>query len=158
MKEIKLKIQLVEPGRDMVDVWRLFKSSTVHEPWVYPSLEETNDDDMRAEVIRYTLQNPNFIGVIARSGKRPIGQIIGNVVHRPIGKPNHYFFIFNFWVEPEFRKKGVMKQLFPAMMEELKKRGIFNWESFCTEKLGSILVGYKGHETKFLSHRIGGKI
>jgi ribosomal protein S18 acetylase RimI-like enzyme len=158
VKQHKAKIHVIDPVKDMVDVWRLFKSSVLHEKWEYPSLHETHEEDMRAHVISYTLQNPQFFGMMARIGKRPIGQIIGSMVTRDIGLPKNYFFIYNFWIEPELRKQGHMKELWGAFVEELRKRGIFHVEANCTEKLKNFLMDYKGFETRLLSYRIGGKL
>ncbi len=157
-KQSKLKTGVINPVSDMVDVWRLFKSSVVNEKWEYPSLHETHEEDMRCHVIQYVIQNPNFFGLMARVGKRPIGQIVGSMVVRDIGLPKHYFFIYNFWIEPEFRKKGYMKELWGATVEELRKRGIFHIEANCNEKLKNFLMEYKGFETRLLSYRIGGRL
>lgn len=154
----KLKIQLIDPVKDMADIWRLFKSSIVNEPWDYPSLRETHEDDVRAHLIRYTIQNPGFMGIMVRNGKRPVGQIIGQTILRDCGDPKHFFFIYNFWVEPDMRKQGVAKDMWPAFMEELRKRGIFNWEAHCDEKLKNFLTEYKGYETRIISYRIGGRV
>jgi len=154
----KPKIHIIDPVSNMVDVWRLFRSSIINEKWDYPSLRETHEDDMRAHVIGYVIQNPNFFGMMARIGKKPIGQIIGSSMIREIGSPKNYFFIYNFWIEPDHRKSGAMKELWATFMEELKKRGIFNWEANCSEKLKTFLLDYKGYETKLLNYRVGGKV
>jgi hypothetical protein len=152
------KFIVMDPAKDLIDSWRLFRSSIVNEKWKYPSLAQTHEEEVRSHHYGYVMLNPNFFGMIARIGKRPIAQIIGEVVHRPLGDPKTFFFIWNFWMEPEFRKRGYMKTLWPVFMTEIKKRGVFYWEANGNDSVTEFLKSYEGYKTNILFHRIGGKI
>lgn len=152
------KIIVMDPAKDLIDSWRLFKSSVENEKWKYPSLSQTHEEEVRSHHYGYVMLNPNFFGMMAKIGKRPIGQIIGEAAFRPLGDPKRFFFIWNFWIEPEFRKRGYMKLLWPQFCSELKKRGLFYFEANSNGHVDEFLKNYKDSPAKVLFHRIGGKI
>lgn len=158
MKEKKIKIHVIDPAQDFVDVWRLFKLSLETEKWEYPSLHETHEDEVRADLARYVLQNPYFFGMMIRHGKKPIGQIIGNAQQRNLGLPKNFFFIYNFYIDPEYRKAGHMKALWNEFKEELRKHGIYHFEAAVFSNLKGVLEQITSQEVRVLSYRMGGRI
>lgn len=154
----KPKIQIIDPSKDVIDSWRLLKSSITQEKWEYPSLSETPEEDVRRHHFGYMMLNQDFFGMMVKVGRRPVGQIIGDFRKRPIGSPRNFYYVYNFWIEPEFRKRGYMKALWAELLAEVKKRGFFHWEANGHKPAVDFGLGYKGYETKVLYPRIGGKI
>lgn len=148
----------IDPAKDLVDVWRLLRSSLILEKWDHPSLSRVHEEDMQAYLSRYMLNTPTFMGMIARVGKRPVAQIFGHGNFHPVGAPEHYFFIHNVWVEPDFRGGQVMPDLWAQFHASLKKSGYFFWEANGYEKLTRRLLKAKGTEIRKLYTRIGGAI
>lgn len=163
-KKLNPKIHLVEP-KDIVDCWKLLRSSIEKKPWKYPSLRETHEDEVRSvlfEIISRPMLSPALPGslsTIMKLGKRPIGQIIGTPAFRNLGDPKLYMFIFNYWIEPEFRKNGFGKALWDDYMVRCRNLGVYAWESNVEhDDLKEFLEGYKGYSTSLLYHRMGGRI
>jgi ribosomal protein S18 acetylase RimI-like enzyme len=155
----KAKISQIDPAKDLVDVWRLFRSSVTNEKWDYPYLGETHESEVMAYLNRYMLTTPSFFGLIMRIGKRPIAHVIGHINVHPVGSPKVYFFVHNFWVEPEFRGNDMHGDaLFKAMIEEIRKRGVFHWEATCFDKFSTRILKKKRFGVRKLYTRIGGKV
>lgn len=155
----KAKISQIDPVKDLVDVWRLFRSSVTEEKWDHPSLHETHESDMQAYLNRYMLQNPSFFGLIMKLGKRPIGQVFGHIQEHPIGLPKYYFFVHNMWIDKEFRgEERHGEALFDAFLAEIKKRGIFHWEAIGYDKFTKRLLKSKKYKVRKLYTRIGGRL
>ncbi len=154
-KGFKPKIEVIG-SKHILDVWKMFKRcvETTHPD--YPDITEVEPSQLRSHLLGY-LMNPNFIGLIIKIGRKPIGQILGNVSMRPFGRPSKYCFIWNFWIEPEFRKKGYVKLLFNEYAKYMKERGVHYWEAEAQEELTKFLTGYKKYKTTELHRIIGGK-
>lgn len=126
-KPFKFKVSEILPA-DIVDVWRLYEKSLKLAPPKYPSMERETPEYIRAQLFQ-GLSVPNFLGFIARQGRKPIGQFTAHVGMRPLGMPRVYLQPWLFWVEPEFRKQGIAEALKAAMAKTAKEKGIHDWES-----------------------------
>jgi hypothetical protein len=154
----KVRIEIIDPAKDLVDVWRLFRSSLLLEKFEHPHLGNCHEEDMQAYLSRYMFQNPGFFGMIARIGKRPVAHVFGHAQAHAIGDPKFYFFVHQVWVEPEHRGGKVMLDLWADFLVELKKRGHFFWEANLFDKFAKRLIKAKGIKVKRLSTRVGGPI
>lgn len=155
----KVKIERIDPVKDLVDVWRLFKSSLVNSHWNHPSTKECHESDMQAYLNAYLLKNPAFHGVIARVNKRPVAVAFGNGNFHPFGAPDVYFFVHCVWVEKEFRGGNLAAELWAALHEDLKKHGFRFWEANVFDPLAQrLLKKSKAMRARKLSTRIGGMI
>jgi len=155
-KSFKPKIYPITP-QHIVDVWRLYEQSAKVQLGHYPDLTEEIPEETRHHLFAYILQ-PNFVGLILKKGRRPIGQILGEIQGRTIGRPKRYCFIWNFWIDPQFRKAGFIKLLYREYFDRLKKSGIFHWEANVAEELAKILIDHKSFKINKLYDHLGGKV
>lgn len=153
-KPLKFRIDRVQVDQ-VIDCWRLLDRSQSEMSLGYPDLEAVNKDQIRL-VLYQQMQLPNFIGFMARAGRKPIGQILGHVQIRPYGRPERFAFVWNFWVEPDCRSKGVMQELFRAFAACLRKHGIEHWEIEANDALVALLSEQKIQATPY-SRRLAGK-
>jgi ribosomal protein S18 acetylase RimI-like enzyme len=154
----KVTITRIDPAKDLVDVWRLLKSSLTLEKWEHPSLSRVHEEDMQAYLSRYMLQTPTFFGMIARLGKRPVALVMGSGNVHFVGAPETYFFVHTVWVEPEFRGAHVMNDLWTEFLAEIKKLGYWFWEANSFSKFTPRLLKSKHLKIRKLYTRIGGSI
>lgn len=154
-KILKPKIDLLQP-KDVVDVFRLFEKSLKEFPWSYPSTEEENPKDLLMQLYHF-LSAPGFLGMNLKLGRRPVAQIIGQVQSRPFGAPRHYLFIWNFYMDAQFRKQGLMQQLTQAYFREAKRLGVHHWEANASDELTAQLERTSGFPVYARYRRIGGK-
>lgn len=152
-KAPKVRLERLNPTH-IVDAWKLFERSLKEQ--TYPDLSEETPDRLRSHLFQY-LNQPNTIGLLAKQGRKPVGMILGNIQARPYGKPRTYCFISTVWVEPEYRKRGIMDLLYKEYFAGLKKAGIFYWEAITPPALTETLINHKGYETRKLDDRVGGK-
>jgi ribosomal protein S18 acetylase RimI-like enzyme len=141
----------------IVDAWRLLDRSIKDTHEGYPDLSEESPEKIRAHLYQF-ISSSNFMGLMLKVGRKPVGHILGRICHRPFGKPERYCFIWNFWIEPEFRKKGMMKTLYQAYFNQLKSQGVFHWEAEARDELTQMLTEYAGYKTEKRYNLIGGKI
>jgi GNAT superfamily N-acetyltransferase len=155
-KAIKARVEIIRPEH-VIECYRLLEQSLRAAPAdFYPDCSEITPEAMRIYLYNYITQ-PGFVGVTIRVGKRPVGQILAAVHVRPFGKPNYFAFIWNFWIDPEFRKKGLMTQLWFHFSDECRKKQVFHWEADAADELTQSLLHYHKIPTRKLSTRIGGR-
>lgn len=156
------KITFINPTTDLIDSWRLFRISAEKDKAEYPSMESASEDQIRSQHYAYLLLNPNFFGVIARIGKKPVGQAFGEFAGRTLGEPNKFFFVFNFWVDPEYRQsetgQAIGMRMWSQLTEAVKARGFHDFEANANEEWAERFKKLGGATAKVLIHRIGGKL
>lgn len=155
-KSFKPRLEMITPAH-IVDSWKLLERSIRETGGGYPDLSEERPEIIRAHLFNL-IASPRFLGLMLKVGKKPVGQIIGQVVDRGFGRPKQAMFIWNFWIEPEYRKKGGMDLLYKAYFERMRKAGVFYWEADATDELTALLTSYGKYQTKKLMNRIGGKV
>lgn len=155
-KALRARIEPVLPTH-IVDVWRMVEHSIRDGGQLYPDTTEDSADAIRSHLFTY-LQAPNFAGLIARHGKRPVGLILGHVASRPYGRPSRYAFVWAFWVEPQLRGQGVGQQLWGEYQGKLKKAQIYHWEALANDSLARALVRESGIPVNRLLSVIGGRL
>ena len=152
----KPRFEVIQPVRDIVDSWRLLDQSFKEDDAGHPYYSDDDPDLVRAHLYNFMVSQ-GFFGIMAKIGRKPIGQIIGQVHYRPIGRPKQFFFVWNFYVAPQYRRQGVMLALFEAFRKELKQRGIMCWEANAGDKLTEVLLNFPKYKTEKLENRIGGR-
>lgn len=155
-KLFKPKIERVQPSH-IVDVWRMVRDSILFGNQVYPDSSEDAPELIQDHLFRY-LSNPTFGGLIAKSGKKPIGVILGHLEKRAHGRPHHFQFIWCFWVDRGYRGQGVGQALWKEYSDLLRKCSILNWEAHCQEHLEKELCREIGVPVKRLQSIIGGRL
>ena len=156
-KNFKPRVEHINPT-SIVDVWRLFeKSQLAAEQGLKSALDECSPSDIRHYLLDY-LMKPNFVGVMLKMGRRPIGQIIGHIERRVLEKPKTFFFAWNVWVEPEFRSKGMMQLLSKECGRILKEKDIHVWECSVPEERSKWFEGREGFKAEKIYVRMRIKI
>ena len=155
-KPARFKVLPVDPTM-IVDVWSMVWESLRNGVQPYPDLTEDQPEVIRSHLFNY-LQGRFFQGLIAYSGKRPIGVILGDVRSRPFGRPKIFVFIYCLWVSDRFRKQGIGKSLFADYISRLKKAGIFHWEAQCSDALLQEMTEIQKQPIQRLMNEIGGRI
>lgn len=155
-KPVKIKLEEIKPSH-IVEVVKLFENSSRIAPMAYPSLAEETQNNMRSHIFQM-ISRPDYFGMVAYVGRKPVGQFGGFIQTRPFGMPRVYYSSWLFWVEPEFRKQGIAEALMAGVFAELKKRGVFNFEWLAGPELVSIYEKVYGSPLKVVSHRIVGKV
>ena len=155
-KAVKFRTVRIMPS-DIVESWRLLDRSIRETKPEYPDVSEESPEKIRAHLFQY-LSSQGFIGLMAKVGRRPVAQIIGGAEFRPFGRPDRVCFIWNFWVEPECRKSGVMKKLAEEYFSEMKKAGIFYWEANVSDDLLKMLEAARPNAVSKRFNVAGGKV
>jgi ribosomal protein S18 acetylase RimI-like enzyme len=152
-KSIKPRLERLTPTL-IVEAWKLLERQLREAPQSYPDLSEESPETIRHHLFQY-LNQPTTIGLLMKVGRKPVGMILGDVRRRPYGKPQVYCHIFTAWIEPEYRKKGLMSSLSKEYFSGLKKAGVFYWEASTHGALTEVLLKNEG--VRRLSDLIGGK-
>lgn len=155
-KPLHFKVSELIPA-DIIDSWKLFEMSQKLFPQNYPVLEEEQPSFVRAHILK-AMVSENFFGVIARAGRKPIGQITGMVQVRPYGTPRVFFQFWLFFVDPAYRKASVGWSLFSELSKILKSKGIHNFESVIDPVMIPVMEKVYGGPLQVVSHRIIGKL
>lgn len=155
-KPLRFAITKIVPA-DIVDSWKLFEAAEKLHPQKYPNLEEETPFDIRAKILS-AMCSPHFFGVMARVGKKPIGQMTGMISVRPYGSPRVYFSFWLYFVDPAYRSEGVAKQLFLELSRALKAKGVHSFESVIDPELIPMFEKVYGGPLPTVSHRIIGKL
>lgn len=127
-KPFKFRVSPIIPG-DIIDVWRLYEKFLKVAPPVYPSFQEESPEYIRAQLFN-RISSPNFMGFIARQGRKPIGEIMALVDVRTIGAPRVCLKPFSIWVDSDHRKQGVGKALWNNLCRLAKSQNIHNFETW----------------------------
>ena len=67
------------------------------------------------------IDSPNFYGLVAKSDGQPVGAILGRVRTFNTGRT---YYIDELFVSPDFRKRGIAKQLYRRAIDELTEQGV----------------------------------
>lgn len=148
-----MKIEL----RDIVDVWRLYTQFDREIGMSYPDLSEYSPSEIRHFLWNY-IDSVRFRGLLVKKGRKPVGMILAQLQDRPIGKPHKYAFVWVLWIDPEFRKDGIAKQLCDAFFQQMKQEGVHYWESYSTDDFTQFLLNYGKVPAKKFMNILGGKI
>jgi ribosomal protein S18 acetylase RimI-like enzyme len=151
----RAKIELIQ-AKDVIDVWKLVDKANREFPG-HPVMDEDSPDLIRMHLYSY-LSAPNTLGVIARIGRRPVGFVLGQLASRPMGLPKQFLLIWSFFVEPEFREKGVPQSLYRELFARSKQAGFHYWEAMVNTKQVDELKKDTGIKGNLLSVLVGGKI
>lgn len=154
-KHPKPRIEAIAPTH-IVECWKMFERSIKETNQTYPDTSEESPEVIRHHLFRY-MNQPNFVGLMAKVGKKPVAMIIGDVQQRPYGRPKTFCYVWVFWVEPEYRNRGYMETLSEEFFTKLKRAGVFHWECFAHKEVTDALLSYKKRETIKLYEKIGGK-
>lgn len=117
---------------------RIEPATVMHLPWLrllfvrwsaefcvdYPTIDEEEYDNFVITISRNLTSNPDFYMLIAIVGRRVVGFLGGEIVHRPIGKPHRVGRAHWLYVIPKHRSKGVARQLIAAGLQWLATRDI----------------------------------
>lgn len=154
--KLRIKVEQVLPS-DIIDVWHLYKQSLDKAPPKYPDMSEEPETFIRSQIFN-EISKQNFLGLIAKVGRRPVGQLNGFVAHRPFGAPRVFFQFWMCWVDPEYRNSDVGTQLYKEMFRTLKGHGIFNVESIIDPEMVPSMEKVSGVQVQVVSHRIIAKV
>lgn len=154
-KHPKPRIEAVGPTH-IVECWKLYERSLKEAPISYPDASEEPHEVIRHHLFRY-MNQPNFVGLLAKIGKKPVGIIMGDVQTRPFGRPRAFCELALFWVEPEYRKRGYMQALSEELFSKLKRAGVFHWEANSSAALAGEMQKQNKREISKLCEKIGGK-
>lgn len=155
-KRQRFTFSQVRPS-DIVDVWALYKQSLDQAPPNYPMVSEEPEKFIQSQVFNMISQQ-NFMGVVAKLGRKPVAQMNGFFSIRPYGAPRQFFQFWLFWVDPEFRGSDLGKQLFREMSVRIKDAGVFNFESIIDPAMVPVMEKVYGGPLSVVSHRIVGKV
>lgn len=153
-KPIKPRLEQITPAH-IVDSWRMLDRS-IKDTKGHPDCSEESGEVIRSHLFQ-RLCAPDFFGLMLKVGRRPVGQIMAQIVVRPFGAPRRFALIWDAWIEPEFRKKGYMAILYKEFFARLKTSGVHHWEGEAHEGLAELLLKYPKYEVKKISVRIGGR-
>jgi len=144
-------------GTFIADSLRLLERAIHENPKAFPEYQDETIDNIRHHYFNY-MSRPDFFGLIVKRGRKPIGQIVGRLMWRTLGKPQKFCMIAYFWINPEERGKGLMKQLAAEYFSALKKLDITWWEANTVESITAFLSKTGGSvKVKKLYDRIGGE-
>lgn len=155
-KPVKIKYELIQP-KDIVDFWRLYENELKEAAPGYPSLSDETPEALRAHLFNM-IASTNFIGVIARHGKKPVGQLTAMIHQRPFGSPRVYLHLGIYWVIKDYRAMKIGETLVKEMFSRAKASGIHDFEIMAEPHLSELFLKILKGKGKIVSHRISGKI
>lgn len=155
-KPIKVNVREIQP-QDIVDSWRLYDASLKLAPPAYPSMDEEQPEAIRANLFNM-IASPNFIGFMARHGRKPVAQITATIGQRPFGSPRTFLLVGLFWVDPAYRKQNVGDQILKELFIKAKQMGVHHFESWSDVALSDTFTRFLKGKGTVVSHRISGKI
>ncbi len=82
--------------------------------------------DLESVALKYledALDNPQAIVLVAVEGEKVVAVLKASVEDRLFYKPRHVGVIKEFYILPEYRRKGIGKRLIVEGMNQLRKRG-----------------------------------
>ena len=155
-RSFKARVEPIQTGH-IVEVWRFFMEMVERNRNQYLYIEEEDPHDMRRHLFNY-MSNPDYVGYMVKQGRRITSFLQGQILVRPFGRPKKFYFIWNFYVHPDFRGAGHGKLLIKKAFEDMRKNhGIVYWEGEASDKLTKHLVDHSKFQAERLFSRIGGK-
>lgn len=89
-----------------------------------PLLEVVPDIEQASRTyLEHALNNPTSVLLVAVEGNKIIGLFKGDVEDRIFYKPRYVGIIKEFYILPEYRRKGLGKRLMMEGIEQLRKKG-----------------------------------
>lgn len=89
-----------------------------------PMLEVVPDIEQAArKYLENALNSPSSVLLVAAEGSKVVGLLKGDVEDRIFYKPRHAGVIKEFYILPEYRRKGIGKRLMMEGVEQLRKKG-----------------------------------
>ncbi|MGC9050217.1 N-acetyltransferase family protein [Pyrobaculum sp.] len=89
-----------------------------------PLLQVAPDVEQAArKYLENALNNPSSVLVVAVEGSKVVGLLKGDVEDRIFYYPKYAGIIKDFYILPEYRRKGIGKRLMMEGVEQLRKRG-----------------------------------
>jgi predicted N-acetyltransferase YhbS len=153
-REPRVRIEAATPA-EIHHVVRLFESSMKEFPTTYPDITRENSDDVAMHLYNY-LRQRTTVAFTAKIGRKTVGHVLADVRFRPVGTPHHFLYVWNFYVEPDARKRGAAKALWEAAFQKAKASGILFWEADATEELAKTMTGYGKVPVREIYRRVGG--
>lgn len=77
--------------------------------------------------LAYSIDNPKFIGRVVKKGRKVIGFILGEIRLRK-SEPMHVFHMEHYFVDKDFRGKGVFKKLLEDIKLDFRIMGVTHIE------------------------------
>lgn len=104
---------------NVIECWRMLNQS--RKP------EEAPLNGERERMYLFSLMGqPNFFGLVARAGRKNVGQILGQVDVRNIGRSDIFFRIVTQWFDPAV--PAAREELQKRLAEFMRRKGINRWE------------------------------
>ncbi|RFA93928.1 GNAT family N-acetyltransferase [Pyrobaculum aerophilum] len=89
-----------------------------------PMLEVIPDIEQAArKYLENALNSPSSVLLVAAEGSKVVGLLKGDVEDRIFYKPRYAGVIKEFYILPEYRRKGIGKRLMMEGVEQLRKKG-----------------------------------
>ncbi|MCX8137845.1 GNAT family N-acetyltransferase [Pyrobaculum aerophilum] len=89
-----------------------------------PMLEVVPDIEQAArKYLENALNSPSSVLLVAAEGSKVVGLLKGDVEDRIFYKPRYAGVIKEFYILPEYRRKGIGKRLMMEGVEQLRKKG-----------------------------------
>lgn len=142
---------------NIIDVWRLYADSQKEHKRTHPDLSEVSEDSLRGFIYK-NLASEGFVGVMARSGKRPIGYLMGGISGRSVGNPKVFVSLSLWFVDPKFRGQGLEKALISELFSALKKLDVHYFECVSELDLKDEFTTLLQGSGKLVSQTYAGKI
>jgi ribosomal protein S18 acetylase RimI-like enzyme len=118
----------IRPAResDLPELARMRRALAAHLAACDPELWELAPEQLAGMADFYVdalkQDNTRILVAEARAGK-PVGMIMVRVLNNPSLKPSRFGRIDDAWVEPDFRRQGVMRCLIHTALEFIESRG-----------------------------------
>lgn len=89
-----------------------------------PMLQVTPEiEQVTKQYLEEALNNPSSVLLVAVEGNKVIGVLKGDVEDRKFYKPRYVGVIREFYILPEYRRKGLGKRLMAEGIDQLRKKG-----------------------------------
>ncbi len=151
------KIRLADPkdSRVLIDLWQKLDYSLPPTPFIANYKYRKEFHQALAQQIG---SNINSVTLISCLDDMIIGCACGYLYEKPEALNSPVGLIHNVWIEPEFRRKGIAKQLISALEQELAERGAkshqVSWRDVPTAQAFWRSMGYAPYETVAAKNRV----
>ena len=142
-KTFKIRYEAASPA-DVLDATQMFLQNVKENPWQHPSLGQETQKSI-AEWLYFIMSQPNFIGVIAKHGRKSIGYTVAQILTRPIGTPKVFLFVISSWVSADHNREEVFGKMKKEIFSKAKAFGVHHWEvNLADPSLEKSLGGLRG--------------